>query len=156
MANWCNLRLLVTGVPKNLKPFRRAAGALSGRIDTNRSTIFTPEMEYGEGGDLEAGGVRRFQKRFQCAIFGLQGRNDDYVDHFREVSRRFPTLAFVLVYSDPNADEHGSYLLRNGRQRLWSVPVRTSLKPHATSQPNNRRDSMLWSGGHRLVGVSLL
>src|SRR6185503_14105651 len=124
MANWCNLRLLVTGLPDDIKPFRRAAGALSGRIDIKRSTIFTEEMEYGEGRDLEAEGVSRFRRRFQCAKFVFQGRNDDYADHFRMISRRFHRLAFVLVYSDPNADSHGSHLLRNGRQRWWNVPSR--------------------------------
>jgi hypothetical protein len=125
VANWCNLELRVTGLPDTVKVFRRAAGALSGRIDATRSTIFTPEMEYGESGDLVAHGVHRIQKRFRCAVFTFQGRNDDHVDHFREISHRYPTLAFVLVYSDPNADDHGSFLLRNGRQRWWRVPDRT-------------------------------
>ena len=53
MANWCNLRLVVTGAPDEVAAFRRDAGALRGRIDTSRSRVFTDEMEYGEGGDLD-------------------------------------------------------------------------------------------------------
>jgi hypothetical protein len=45
MANWCNLRLIVTGRADDLKPFRRAAGALRGRIKAKRSEIFTDEMD---------------------------------------------------------------------------------------------------------------
>src|SRR6187402_1458730 len=88
MANWCNLRLVVTGHARDLAPFRRAAGALRGHIDTSRSTVFTGDMEYGEGGDLEADGLTRFDGDLRRAKYRFQGRNDDYVDFFREMSRR--------------------------------------------------------------------
>jgi hypothetical protein len=117
MANWCNLRLIVTGHADDLKPFRRAAGALRGRIKAKRSEIFTDEMEYGEGDDLTADGIRPFRGRLRSAVYRLQGANTDYAEHFRFVSQRFPRLAFVLVVSDPNDDVHGSYRLVNGRQR---------------------------------------
>jgi hypothetical protein len=124
MANWCNLRLIATGHANDLKPFRLAAGALRGRIKARHSDIFTEEMEYGECGDLEADGIRRFRGQLRSAVYRLQGRNTDYVEHFRYLSQRFPRLAFVLVVSDPNSDIHGSYCLLNGRRRWWSVPHR--------------------------------
>jgi len=124
MANWCNLRLIATGHAEDLTAFRRAAGALRGRIKAKQSEIFTDEMEYGEGGDLEADRIRRFRGQLRSAVYRFQGRNTDYVEHFRYVSQRFPRLAFVLVVSDPNGDLHGSYRLVNGRQRWWSVPRR--------------------------------
>jgi len=125
MANWSNLRLIVTGSPNDVALFRRAAGAREGRVDTAKSSIFTAEMEYGEGGDLNANRARVFRRVFRTASYLFQAANDDYREHFAAVSRRFPTLAFVLVWSDPNVDSHGSYLLRRGRSRAWEVPPRT-------------------------------
>jgi hypothetical protein len=78
-------------------------------------------------------GVTPLQGRFRTATFRFQGRNDDHVDHFEGVSRRFPVLALLLVYSDPNGDDHGSYLLCAGRRQSWSVPPRsreTILRRH--------------------------
>ncbi len=125
MANWVNVRLLVSGLPTDVERFRRAAGARRGRLATSDSSIFTAEMEFGEGGDLEADGVTPLQGRFRTATYRFQGRNDDHVDHFEVVSRRFPTLALLLVHSDPNGDEHGSYLLCAGRRQSWMVPARS-------------------------------
>src|SRR5687768_10982636 len=122
MANWSNLRLIVTGSPDDIALFRRAAGALEGRIDTKNSTVFRPEMEFGEGGDLQADEVTVFRRVYRQTSYLFQGRNTDYVDHFKTVSCKFPTLACVLVWSDPNGDSQGSYLLLNGRTRQWEVP----------------------------------
>jgi hypothetical protein len=124
MANWCNLRLSAIGPEQELERFRHDAGARQGRIDTRRSTVFLPEMEIGEGGDLEADPPERFGRRFRRAEYRFQGRNDDHKDHFRGVSARYPALAFVLTYSDPNDDSHGSYLLLAGRERHWPIPQR--------------------------------
>jgi hypothetical protein len=125
MANWSNMCLVVTGRPADLATFRRAAGALEGRIETKKSSVFTEEMEIGEGGDLEADRARVFRRVFRRASYRFQGANTDYRGHFVGVSRRFPAIAFVLVFSDPNFDEHGSYLISRGRARVWRVPRRT-------------------------------
>ena len=122
MANYCNLRLVVTGHADDLAPFRRAAGALTGHVDTTHSTIFTAEMEEGECGDLQAHGLTRVDGDLRRTKYTFQGRNDDHVDHFTEVSRRYPRLAFVLVVSDP--PENDSYLLRKGRSRSWRMSDR--------------------------------
>jgi hypothetical protein len=124
MANWCNVRLSAIGPEDPLARFRTDAGARKGRIDTRRSTVFLPEMEIGETGDLTAHPPEPFGRHFRRAEYTLQGRNDDYADHFREVSGRYPGLAFVLAYGDPNADSHGSHLLLAGRQRTWEIPRR--------------------------------
>lgn len=75
MADWYNLRLEVTGLPADLQTFRKAAGALRGRIDTSRSAIFTAAMEYGETYDLEAEQPVGFHDRWTTARYRLQGRN---------------------------------------------------------------------------------
>jgi hypothetical protein len=130
MANWSGLRLVVTGYPVDLRPFRRAAGALKGRIDTSQSEIFPEEFEYGESEDLVAEGVKRLPGGFQSASYYFQARYDavDPAEYFRQISRRFPRLAFVLVVSDPNGDSHGSYLVLNGRRRSWSVPEKLKIE----------------------------
>ena len=122
MANWVNVQLDVRGLPIDVEHFRRAAGAKVGRINTARSKVFTLAMEHGEAADLEADPIERFGDRFRTASYRFQGRYDDHVDHFQKVSRRFPKLAFVLAYSDPNCDDHGSYLLLRGTRRTWVVP----------------------------------
>lgn len=124
MANWCNLRLSVIGRPDDVLAFRKDAGRLEGRIKAAKSKIFLPEMEIGESRDLEAAAAGRFRRTFQRAEYLFQGRNDDHGDHFRSVSERYPRLAFVLTYGDPNADAHGSHLFLAGRQRIWQVPQR--------------------------------
>ena len=124
MANWCNLRLSVFGPPDGISAFRKAAGRLKGRINTEKSTVFSPEMERGESGDLTAYEPKRFGRRFQRVQYTLQGRNTDHADHFQDVSERYPALAFVLTFGDPNADAHGSHLFLRGTQRIWGVSAR--------------------------------
>jgi hypothetical protein len=136
VANWCNVRLSVFGTPAEIKPFRNAAGALGGRIDAAKSAVFLEEMEIGESRDLEAWGESSFRRRFRRAEYVFQGRNTDHLDHFVEVSKRYPRLVFVLTYSDPNGDDHGSHLIVKGRSRSWRVPMRTR---DATSRRAYRR-----------------
>jgi hypothetical protein len=124
MANWCNLRLSVIGAPEDVAEFCRAAGPEEGHIRAQTSRIFSAEMEFGEGGALTAHGVKRFGRRFRRAEYTFQGRNTDYSDEFREISARYPQLALVVTFSDPNDDSHGSYLVLAGEQRLWEIPAR--------------------------------
>jgi hypothetical protein len=128
MANWCNLRLVVTGHATDVARFRRAAGALTGRIDTTHSQVFTEDMEYGEGGDLESLGLSRVDGDLRAASYIFQGRNTDHIEHFVEVSRRYPRLAFVLVVSDPNHPDNGSFLIRKGRKGWWALPWSVHLR----------------------------
>jgi hypothetical protein len=124
MANWSNLRLTVTGYPADIAAFRVAAGRAPGRIDASRSRVFTEDMEYGEGGDLQAGRMTRVAGDLRRISYKFQGRNDDHADHFRNVSRHYPRLAFVLVVSDPNSPGNGSFFLWKGRIRWWNLPDR--------------------------------
>jgi hypothetical protein len=124
MANWCNLRLSVIGTPEEVARFRKAAGPADGRIRADQSRIFTADMERGEGDDLKAYGTKRWGRRFERAEYVLQGRNTDYSDEFLEISTRHPQLAFVLTFSDPNDDSHGSYLMLGGDSRMWGIPAR--------------------------------
>src|SRR5262252_7736892 len=52
----------------------------------------------------------------------FQIRNDDGRDHFTEISRRFKSLWFVLVYDGAGGGQWGSYLIRQGRCRSYSLP----------------------------------
>ena len=117
MANWLNLRLEVSGPLSAVRKFRRSAGRPP-------SAVFPEDLAVGEGGDFGADPIQPFGSVFKTAPYRFQGCNDDYVEHFAAVSRSFPDLAFVLVYSDPNGDSHGSYLVLNGRRRRWELPVR--------------------------------
>ena len=145
MANWCNLQLSVFGPADQLEAFRKAAGRLEGRVDTRRSSVFLPEMERGESGDLTSHAPKPFGRRFQRAEYTLQGRNDDYGDHFREISEQYPALVFVLTYGDPNADAHGSHLLLAGRQRIWGVPARLHRE---LMRKHYKRRGLVNSRGH--------
>ena len=123
MADWDNLRIQVTGAHAEVSRFRHAAGALTGRIDTRRSAVFTQEMEHGEGGDLEADRSVRFHERWSTASYRFQGRRH-FIEHFQAVSTACSTLAFVLAYD--GGGRAGSYLLIAGDIRgPWNVPQRT-------------------------------
>ncbi len=71
---------------------------------------------------FESHGLQRLAGDLRRTRYSFQGRNDDHVDHFAAVSRRYPRLAFVLVVSDPHASDNGSYLLLKGRRRRWIMP----------------------------------
>ena len=73
MANWSNLRLIVIGSRADVTLFRRAAGAFKGHIDTKKSTVFIPDMEFGEGGDLQADAVTVFRRDVPGGVVSLSG-----------------------------------------------------------------------------------
>lgn len=79
-------------------------------------------MEEGEGGDLEADVLQRLPSGHRRTSYNFQGKNTDHLEHFRAISKHYPTLAFVLVAFDNDQWENGSYLLLNGRKRWWTVP----------------------------------
>jgi hypothetical protein len=145
MANWCNLQLSVFGPPGQIAAFRKAAGRLKGRVDTTKSSIFLPEMERGESGDLTAYEPKPFARRFQRAEYTFQGRNNDYGDYFRDISDRWHELAFVLTFGDPNADAHGSHLFLAGDQRIWGIPVRLHRQ---LMRKHFKRRGLINSRGH--------
>ena len=116
MSTWCNARLRVSGFPADVSSFRRLARRRPG-------LVFRDDMLVGECQELfseraEAFGVDLLQKTY---VF--QGRSDEGLEHFQDLSRTRPRLRFVLVYG---WDDHtyGSYLIINGRVRSYCVPDR--------------------------------
>jgi len=115
LANWCNVRLIVVGRRPVVLEFSK-------RARVQPSSVFGPDMLQGEGQDLFAERMRRIGPHLSMKKYVFQVRNDDGLNHFREVSRRCSSLYFVLAYHDPNVGEYGSYLIRQGRSRAYAVP----------------------------------
>jgi hypothetical protein len=115
MANWLNVRLAVIGKYSQVH-------RLSRRTPVGRSSaIFDVSMLHGEGGDLSGERLKRIGDLGR-KVYRFQMRGDDGARHFRRVSRRHPTLSFIVVYCDPNGDERGSYLIEDGRSRRYVLP----------------------------------
>ncbi|CAN5581470.1 hypothetical protein BH23ACI1_BH23ACI1_12410 [soil metagenome] len=67
MANWCNVRVSVFGPREAVARFMKDAGHGTRGIDISRSTVFLPEMEVGEGGDLSAKEPATFGRRWHSS-----------------------------------------------------------------------------------------
>ncbi len=119
MANWCNAHLIVAGTRYDVLCFGQGSRART-------ASFFTSDMLVGEAKGLFAERVERLGPNLARKVYKFQVRNDDGLKHFRGVSRRNPALWFVLVYGDPNADSYGSYFIRRGRSRAYSVPGRVN------------------------------
>lgn len=79
-------------------------------------------MLEGEDQQLSADRAKALSSEFLSKAYNFQVRNDDGLGHFRRISREHPELCFVLVFGDPSTDDYGSYLIRNGRSRVYRVP----------------------------------
>ena len=115
VANWCNARLIVVGQRPDVVELSRHARS-------RPSSLFEPDMLEGEGQDLFAERMETLGRGLSKKKYVFQVRNDDGHDHFREISRRYRSLWFVLAYHDPNSGEFGSYFIRQGRSRVYLVP----------------------------------
>ncbi len=115
MGNWANVRLAVIGSHSEVVRFSKS-------VPVDRaSTVFTVSMLVGEDGHLFAERMTRLG-RLSRKVYKFQLKNDDGSDHFRRVSRNHQALTFILVFSDPNGVECGSYLIRRGRSRRYLLP----------------------------------
>ena len=76
-------------------------------------------MIIGESNHLFAKRMKNLGQGLCQKQYGFDVRNDDGRAHFREVSRRYPALYFVLVYWDQSSNEYGSYLISGGRSRWY-------------------------------------
>jgi hypothetical protein len=79
-------------------------------------------MLHGEGDDLRSERIETLEPGLAKKVYRFQVRNDDGHEHFCQVSRRFPTLCFVLVYWDPHNPPSGSFLIARGRARRYELP----------------------------------
>jgi hypothetical protein len=135
VANWSNVRLIVVGPPRHVERFRKLARPYVAdakkpppwlrrgkrQVFDPPDPLFTPDMLHGEGGDLFEEPVRRIGRHRLRAEYKFQARNDDGVEHFSDVSLRFPDLRFLVVWGDPNADSFGSAYVRNGAVTAYEV-----------------------------------
>ena len=110
MANWCNVRLIVSGQRADVVRFAHHA-----RL--RPSAVFSADMLEGEAGPLASERLQQSGPSLFTKVYRFQARNDDGRNHFRAVSLRFPELQFLLVYFDPASGSCGSYLVRSGRSR---------------------------------------
>ena len=84
--------------------------------------IFALDMMIGESNMLFAERMKNLGQGLSQKGYSFDVRNDDGRGHFRKISRRYPSLHFVLAYGDPNIGEFGSYLMRDGRSQRYLVP----------------------------------
>ncbi|BCS32317.1 hypothetical protein TBR22_A15270 [Luteitalea sp. TBR-22] len=124
MSIWANERLVVFGAPTDLRAFSREAGPASGRIDTDRSRVFLPSMEHGEGGDLFSDRTERLTPDLSRKRYHWQSSTDDEGPMVKRVARRHPRLAFILIDSCVDVDLQGGglYRARHAPER-WDVPA---------------------------------
>jgi hypothetical protein len=115
MADWCNARLVAIG--------RRADVArFSNFVQRNVSTVFRSDMLEGESSSLawermERIGKELFEKRYRFQTrYGLASWL------FKPTSSKFPELHFIVVYSEPDPDKCGSYLVFRGKARSFVFP----------------------------------
>jgi len=116
MANWCNVRLIVTGARHEVLSFSRSARM-------HPATFFTPDMLGGEEQELCSERIEKIGPNLARKVYKFQARGDDGREHFRRLSRQFPVLCFVVVYFDPNNDPSGSFFITRGRARSYELPA---------------------------------
>ena len=126
MATWSNVRVTAVGRRGALRRFRDEAWPPFRHTRAGGFEVFLPCWECGEGGDLYTDGARKVSAPdVYAATYVFQARDGEELDHFHEVSRHFPRLAFIVTESSPDFDEHRADLVIEGRARRWSVPRRT-------------------------------
>jgi hypothetical protein len=83
-------------------------------------------MLVGEGQPLFSERAITFGRGLRTKEYVFQARDEEGQDHFRKISRAFPELRFVYVYSWDGWNEFsfGSYLISRGRVRGYRVPLR--------------------------------
>ena len=116
MATWCNARLIVVGRSADVACFRRLAHA-------RPSAVFRQDMLVGEAQDLFSERATPFDPGCTQKGYYFQARGEEGLDHFRDLSRFFPALSFVLVYGwDDRA--YGSHYIFRGHARSYTVSTR--------------------------------
>ncbi len=78
-------------------------------------------MLEGEAQELFSERAEHFGADLLKKAYKFQVQDDDGLDHFRGVSRQYPTLGFVLVYADPNSDDYGSYFISQEKFRRHRI-----------------------------------
>jgi hypothetical protein len=150
MANWCNARSIVVG--------QRSVLHFSRQARTRPASIFKPDMLIGETQKLFSERIERWAPKIFRKKYVFQVRSDDGRDHFQELSRRFTSSLFLLVYGDPNVDQYGSYIIRQARCRSYSVPdkLKTAVmrKHGAEDIKDDEDDWRFWDASWELMDLA--
>jgi len=142
MASWCNARLVVVGRPTDVTRFRHLAGVpvallgvtpLTPSADARAARVFRGDMLVGEAQGLFCERATRIGKGLLKKIYVFQASDEDGQEHFRDLSRLWPTLRFVYVYGLDGWNEYsyGSHLICRGHIRSYRVPIRLVEKAMA-------------------------
>lgn len=149
MANWCNVRLVLSGLRSAVLEFSR-------RARSRPSSYFEPDMLAGEAQELFSERIRNLDKSLYQKVYKFQVRNDDGRNHFQELSKQHTNLCFVLVYADPASGDFGSYLIRQGRTRKYSIPQKTKeavMAKHGVDYDYDD-DSPYWEASWELMDLA--
>lgn len=149
MANWCNVCLVLLGRRSAILDFSR-------RAQKRPSTYFEPDMLVGEAQELLSERIRNLGKGQYQKIYKFQVRNDDGRNHFQQLSKQHTSLCFVLVYADPASGDFGSYLIREGRTRKYSIPQKTKeavMAKHGVDYDSDN-DSPYWEASWELMDLA--
>jgi hypothetical protein len=111
--------------------------------------IFALDMMIGEGQELFAERMKSLGHDTSQKEYVFQVRaawHGDGRGHFRKLSRRYPSLYFVLAYHANNIGEYGSYLIRDGRSQWYRVSDNTTdsvMTKHGWDENNDDDDNEL-------------
>lgn len=158
MADWSADRLMVLGPRSDVMRFARDARPqvleapklrrIVGTVirEPRPKDIFALDMMIGEGQELCAERMRSLGRGLSEKEYVFEVAREDERHHFRKVSRRYPSLYFVLSYHANNIGEYGSYLIRDGRSQWYRVPDNTTdsvMAKHGWDENGNDDDNEL-------------
>jgi hypothetical protein len=129
-----------------------------GRPGSGPSAIFRADMLVGESQEIFAERMENVGQGISKKRYIFQVRNDDGRDHFRAISRRYPSLDFVLAYYDVNVGEYGSYLIRDGSSRAYTVPseiIESVMAKHEYDPDSEDADEFgFWEASYELADMA--
>jgi len=113
-------------------------------------------MLVGEAQGLSTTRMRRLGAGLYRKDMCFQVRNDDGVEHFREVSRHHRAIRFVLVFADPNLDDYGSAFIEKGatrRYRLSDAAKDATMDKHQVEEDGDD-DPRFWEATRELMDTA--
>lgn len=156
MADWANVRMMATGPVRAVNTLRREAKPFVVFANGSRNAylprellgvdaLFDVEMLRGEGGNLFEHSYKRLAVG-AVLQFGFQTARVDEVAHFKTVSKRFPTLRFVVGWRYPSGDETGSAFISKGRakKRRLSRKKAKEIYSKFIPDPDAESDDTFW------------
>ena len=151
MANWANYRLVVHGRRPSVIAFSR-------RYPARRSSGVWGRFFVGETSDLRGERIVVTARGIARKAYAFQAAREDPAGHFRRLSRIERGLVFVLVEADPNSDNYGSALIRNGSVRRYRVPESVEAavmdRHGVTGSGDDEEDWRFWEASWELTDLA--